>query len=59
VDTRPFLLGRVGPGNEAVIEENEAVYQATAEPRILVTHAFASVTHEDCLNYIRHAGYME
>ena len=44
---------------KALIKENEAAYQATAEPRILLTHVFSSVTCEDCINYIRHAGYME
>ena len=44
---------------KAFIKENEVAYQATAEPRILVTHAFASVSCEDCINYIRHAGYIE
>ena len=44
---------------KAFLKENESAYQATSEPRILVAHAFASVSCEDCIKYIRHAGYME
>ena len=43
---------------KAFLKENESAYQATSEPRILVARAFASVSCEDCIKYIRH-GYME
>ena len=44
---------------KAFLKANESAYQATSKPRILVAHAFASVSSEDCIKYIRHAGYME
>ena len=39
--------------------DNQAAYQSTASPIIIVALAFASVTQQDCLNYIKHAGYIE
>ena len=44
---------------KAFLKENESAYQATSEPRILVAHAFASVSSEDCIKYIRHACYVD
>ena len=44
---------------KAFLKENKSAYQATSEPRRLVAHAFASVSCEDCIKYIRHAGYTE
>ena len=44
---------------KAFLKENESAHQATSEPRILVAHSFASVSCEDCIKYIRHAGCME
>jgi len=38
---------------KAFLKENESVHQATFEPRILVVHAFTSVSCEDCIKYIR------
>ena len=35
----------------------ELVYDATTHPRLLVAMGFNTVTTEDCINYIRHAGY--
>ena len=36
---------------------NSVAFQSTDSPRVLVTAAFATVTKEDCLGYIQHAGY--
>ena len=44
---------------KAFLKENESAYQATSKSRILVAYAFASVSFEDCIKYIRHAHYME
>ena len=44
---------------KAFLKENKSAYQATSEPRILAAHAFASVSCEDCIKYIRHAGCIE
>ena len=44
---------------KAYLKDNELVYQSTADPRILVASAMASVTTQDCQNYIKHAGYMD
>ena len=53
------LIEEVFSKIKALFKENEGAYQATSETRILVAHAFASVSCEDCKKYIRHAGYME
>ena len=39
--------------SKAFLKENESAYQETFEPRILVVHAFTSVSFEDCIKYIR------
>ena len=44
---------------KSYLRDNQAVYQSTSNPRVIVASAFASVTQEDCLNYIKHAGYTE
>ena len=33
--------------------------RAQTIPRVIMASAFASVTQQDCLNYIKHAGYIE
>ena len=43
---------------KAFLKENKSAYRATSKPRILVAHAFASVSSEDCIKYIRHACYV-
>ena len=39
------------------LKRAEVVYTSTDNPSLLLTMAFASVTHDDCLGYIHHAGY--
>ena len=34
------------------------IYAATMSPRVMVSMAFSTVTQDDCLGYIRHAGYI-
>ena len=41
------------------LREYEQSYQGSSEPRVLISSVFASVTPQQCQNYIRHAGYME
>lgn len=42
---------------KAVLKANDAVYTSTTMPSVLVKMSFCSITHADCINYIRHAGY--
>ena len=41
------------------IQANEHIFLTTSSPRLLIAMAFASVTHSDCISYIRHAGYID
>lgn len=40
------------------IQANEDVFLTTSSPRLLIAMAFSGVTQEDCISYIRHAGYI-
>lgn len=40
------------------IRANEHIFLTTSSPRLLIAMAFASVTPNDCISYIRHAGYI-
>lgn len=40
------------------LKANDMLYLATLSPRLFVVDAFQTVTQEDCVNYIRHAGYL-
>ena len=42
---------------KAYIRDNEMAYQSTHTPRIIVAHAFKSITQQDCIGYMEHAGY--
>lgn len=44
---------------KSYIKDNEIIFKTTEEPRLIVASAFASITTQDCQNYIRHAGYIE
>ena len=39
------------------LRENSACFQTTSTPEAVVKLAFSTVTTEDCLGFIRHAGY--
>ena len=41
------------------LEENEVAYQSTNEPRVIILAAFQSITSQDCMSNIKHAGYIE
>ena len=41
------------------LANSSIAYQSTDSPQVLVTAAFTTVTKEDCLGYIQHAGYRE
>ena len=43
---------------KSFLRDNEQSYQATSTPRTLFAEAFASITPQDCVKYIKHAGYM-
>lgn len=40
------------------LKENDNAYLATTNPELLVKLAFSSITQNDCIGYIRHAGYI-
>jgi len=40
------------------LRDNEVSYQSTSHPRLLVAEAFTTVTQENCLKYMSHAGYI-
>ena len=44
---------------KSFLRDNDNAYQVTESPRVFVAEAFASVTQEDCLQYIKHSGYMD
>ena len=37
---------------------NASLYCVTTDPELLIKLAFSSATQEDCIGYIKHAGYM-
>ena len=39
------------------LKRSEVLYTSTDNPALLLTMAFASGIRDDCLGYIRHAGY--
>ena len=41
------------------IQLNDTVFQSTANPRVLISMAFAEVSQEHCLSYIKDSGYIE
>ena len=43
---------------KSYLKANDMLYLATMSPRLFVADAFQTVTQEDCINYIRHAGYL-
>ena len=43
---------------KAFLKANDTVYFNTRFPTTLVTMAFCTITQHDCINYIRHSGYM-
>ena len=44
---------------KSYIRDNEIIYQTTKKPQLIIVSAFASITTQDCQNYIKHAGYIE
>ena len=43
---------------KGIMKDNDRLFQATSAPRPLLGMAFAMVTKNDCVAYIRHAGYV-
>ena len=41
---------------KAFLKANDLTYLSTYSPTTVV--AFCTITHEDCLSYIKHCGYM-
>lgn len=44
---------------KAYLRENQVAFRCTESPRLIVSSAFQSVTKENCISYIKNAGYME
>ena len=44
---------------KSIQRANDSVYIASSTPEIMVKLAFCAVTQDDCIQYIKHAGYME
>ena len=42
---------------KSYLKANELAYDITAEPALLIALAFNTITVEDCIGYIQHAGY--
>ncbi len=42
-----------------IIKENYQIFESTSAPRALLSTAFAMVTKQDCLSYIKHSGYIQ
>lgn len=42
---------------KAIMKQNDALFQACSEPRVLLTMAFGMVSKEDCNSHISHCGY--
>lgn len=43
---------------KAFLRANDSVYLSTSSPHTLVLMAFCTITKDDCMNFIRHSGYM-
>ena len=43
---------------KAFLRVNDYVYLSTYSPCTVVLMAFCTITKDDCINYIRHSGYM-
>ena len=39
------------------LSDNHVLFENT-EPRVLIAHAFSTVSLQNCLSYIQHAGYI-
>ena len=44
---------------KAYLRENQVAFRCTESPRLIVSSAFQSVNKENCISYIKNAGYME
>ena len=43
---------------KSYIRDSEKAYQSIHSPELIVAHAFASITQQDCIGYMTHAGYI-
>ena len=42
---------------KSYLRDNEIAYQCTTTPRIILAEAFSTVSQQDCIHYMEHAGY--
>lgn len=40
------------------LRANKQIFLTTSSPRLLIAMAFAGITQDDCIGYIKHAGYL-
>ena len=43
---------------KTIMKENDQLFQAFSEPRLLLTMAFDMITENDCAEYVKCCGYM-
>ena len=51
-------LGEVFAKVKYALNANASLYCVTTDPELLIKLAFSTVTQEDCIVYIKYAGYM-
>lgn len=46
---------------KSYLRDNEIAFRSTSQPmaRLIILEAFLSVTKQDCMNYIKHSGYID
>ena len=42
---------------KSYLKANEVAYDVTSSPNLLITMGFCTVSSDDCIGYIQHAGY--
>ena len=44
---------------KSYVRDNQASFQSVASARVLVASTFSTATQGDCINYIKHSGYID
>ena len=42
---------------KSFIKANHTVMQSTVHPRVIVSTAFSTITHDDCISFVHSSGY--
>ena len=51
-------LEEVFAGVKALLQAIDSIYRASTTPELMVKLALTTITQENCLAYVQHAGYM-